>query len=115
MQIERGGNRGGRNSEGRWKKFRFESWTLNYQLPQQYSQNRTTPKAPQSSYTYQNTGQQPKPNYYNQLSRSGVQFQICGKYNHTALECRQRINHSYVPDDLPHSFAAMNLNVPEEE
>ncbi|KAK6784663.1 hypothetical protein RDI58_018118 [Solanum bulbocastanum] len=29
--------------------------------------------------------------------------------NHTALECRNSFNHSYVPNLLPKSFAAMNL------
>nr|XP_009757350.1 PREDICTED: uncharacterized protein LOC104210211 [Nicotiana sylvestris] len=40
---------------------------------------------------------------------STKQCQICFHFNHTALECRNRFNHSYVPNSLPKSFAAMNL------
>jgi len=37
------------------------------------------------------------------------QCQICFHYNHTALECRNRFNHSFVANNIPQSFAAMNL------
>ncbi|XP_019265375.1 PREDICTED: uncharacterized protein LOC109242937 [Nicotiana attenuata] len=37
------------------------------------------------------------------------QCQICFHYNHTALECRNRFNHSFVANNIPKPFAAMNL------
>jgi len=40
---------------------------------------------------------------------STKQCQICFHFNHTALECRNRFNHSYAPNLLPKSFSVMNL------
>ncbi|OIT21134.1 hypothetical protein A4A49_59463, partial [Nicotiana attenuata] len=36
------------------------------------------------------------------------QCQICFHYNHTALECKNRFNHSYVSNSIPKSIAAMS-------
>ncbi|TXG63956.1 hypothetical protein EZV62_010950 [Acer yangbiense] len=45
-----------------------------------------------------------------QQGESTMTCQICGKFNHTALECWNRFDHSYQPEDhLPKALAAMNL------
>ncbi|KAH0784215.1 hypothetical protein KY290_003813 [Solanum tuberosum] len=37
------------------------------------------------------------------------QCQICFHYNHIALESKNRFNHSFVANNIPQSFAALNL------
>ncbi|XP_022143436.1 uncharacterized protein LOC111013312 [Momordica charantia] len=36
--------------------------------------------------------------------------QICGKGNHTALDCWNRFDHSYQSEEIPKALAAINLN-----
>lgn len=43
------------------------------------------------------------------------QCQICGKYNHSTLQCRQHFNHSCVADDIPQTLAAMKLHKPSDD
>ncbi|RZC91800.1 hypothetical protein C5167_027865 [Papaver somniferum] len=38
-----------------------------------------------------------------------VSCQVCNKPGHTALQCHNRFNQAYQPNDLPQSFAAMQL------
>ncbi|XP_075077033.1 uncharacterized protein LOC142163793 [Nicotiana tabacum] len=43
------------------------------------------------------------------LGRPPTQCQICFHFNHTALECKNRFNHSFAHNNLPKTFAAMNV------
>ncbi|KAG8379883.1 hypothetical protein BUALT_Bualt07G0135600 [Buddleja alternifolia] len=45
-----------------------------------------------------------------------VSCQICGRNNHTALECYHRFNHAYQAKDIPQALAALNIeHVPDLE
>ncbi|XP_020087759.1 uncharacterized protein LOC109709832 [Ananas comosus] len=95
------GGRGGRYRGGRGQRGRHYSGRGS---PEIYPQSQ--PNYPQQSYT---------PNQQPYIPKSGIQCQICGKFNHSALQCRQRFNHSFAADEVPQTFAAMNLHEPGEE
>ena len=47
---------------------------------------------------------------HNQQGKASINCQICGKANHSAIECWNRFDHSFQPEDQLHkAFSAMNL------
>ena len=45
-----------------------------------------------------------------QIDNIKVSCQICGKFNHSAIDSWYRFDHSYQSEDLPHAHAALTLN-----
>lgn len=54
-------------------------------------------------------------NHHEMSTQDKGTCQICGKPNHSALECRSRFNHADQPNDIPKALAALCINNPMHE